>query len=72
MLSIRLSEKTERDLKEIAEFEGLNVSDYVRNLITEKIEDFYDLQAYQDGKKAFEKEPVTYSFEDVGKMLGIR
>ncbi|WP_367281500.1 DUF6290 family protein, partial [uncultured Dubosiella sp.] len=46
MLSIRLSEKTERDLKEIAEFEGLNVSDYVRNLITEKIEDFYDLQAY--------------------------
>lgn len=72
MLSIRLNKQMEDDLKEVAKFEGLNVSDYVRDIITEKIEDYYDLKAYHEGKKEYENEPVTYSFEEVGKKLGIR
>ena len=32
MISIRLNENVENQLKEVAEFEGVSVSDYVRNL----------------------------------------
>ena len=39
MISIRLNENVENQLKEVAEFEGVSISDYVRNLINEKLED---------------------------------
>ena len=35
MLSIRLNPQAEKELKEIAKFEGVSVSDYVRKIINE-------------------------------------
>ena len=37
MLSIRLNPQAEKELKEIAKFEGVSVSDYVRKIINEKL-----------------------------------
>lgn len=43
MISIRMSETAENELKEVTKFEGMSVSEYVRNIINEKLEDLYDL-----------------------------
>lgn len=71
MLSIRLNPEVEKELKEVAEFEGLSVSDYVRNIINEKLEDMYDLRIYEKSKAEFDKNPVTYSLDEVMDEIGI-
>lgn len=66
MLSIRLNEDLEKDLKKVAKFEGLSVSDYVRNIIVEKLEDIYDLKVGEKALEEFEKgNKKTYSYEEV-------
>jgi len=66
MISIRLNEKIESQLKEVAEFEGLSISDYVRNLITEKLEDMYDLKVAEEAHKDYIKSgKKTYTFDEV-------
>ena len=68
MISIRLNEKLENQLKEVAEFEGVSVSDYVRNLINEKLEDMYDLKVAEEAHKEYVKSgKKTYSFDEVFK-----
>lgn len=67
MISIRMNETAEKELKEIAKFEGLSVSEYVRKIINEKLEDIYDFQIGTKALEEFEKNPVTYTFEEVFK-----
>lgn len=68
MISIRLNENVENQLKEVAEFEGVSVSDYVRNLINEKLEDMYDLKTAEEAHKDYVKSgKKTYSFDEVFK-----
>ena len=65
MISIRLSKQTEEDLKKIAEFEGMTISEYVRNIISEKLEDVYDLKIGEEALFEYEKDKKTYSFDEV-------
>ena len=68
MISIRLNKNVENQLKEVAEFEGVSVSDYVRNLINEKLEDMYDLKIAEEAHKEYVKSgKKTYSFDEVFK-----
>ena len=68
MISIRLNESVENQLKEVAEFEGVSISDYVRNLINEKLEDMYDLKVAEEAHKEYIKSgKKTYSFDEVFK-----
>lgn len=68
MISIRLNENVENQLKEVAEFEGVSISDYVRNLINEKLEDTYDLKIAEEAHKEYIKSgKKTYSFDEVFK-----
>ena len=65
MISIRMSETAENQLKEVAQFEGLTVSEYVRRIIDEKLTDLYDLKIGLEALAEYEKNPVTYSLDDV-------
>ena len=68
MISMRLNETIEAELKQIARFEGISVSDYVRNLIINDLEDKYDLKIAEDAHEDFIKSgEKTYSFEEVFK-----
>ncbi len=68
MISIRLNENIEKQLKEVAEFEGVSISDYVRDLITEKLEDMYDLKVAEQAHKDYVKSgKKTYTFDEVFK-----
>ena len=68
MLSIRLSEETEKNLKQIAKFEGLSISDYVRKIIEEKLEDAYDIKLAELALEEYEKSgKKTYTMDEVFK-----
>ena len=67
MILLRLNGSSERELKAIAKSQGISVSEYVKTIINEKLEDLYDLQI---GTKALEKHnsnPVTYTMDEVFK-----
>ena len=50
---------------------GMNLSDLFRNSVYEKIEDEYDLKCFDAAMKEYEADPVTYTHEEIGKMLGL-
>ena len=58
-------------IKKIAEFEGITVSELVRKIISEKLEDMYDIQLADEAYEEYEKDKVTYSLDEVKKLLNL-
>lgn len=70
-ISLRLSEEESRLIKSYASMKKMSVSEVMRNAVIEAIEDEYDLQAYYKAMEEFKKNPITYSHEEVRRMLEI-
>lgn len=71
VISLRLNDREEELLKEVADFEGVGVSSYIKRVIFERIEDEYDLKIAEEAyQKYIESGKKTYSFSDVAKELG--
>ena len=71
MLSIRLNKASEEQLKKIAEFEGITVSELVRRIISEKLEDMYDIQLADEAYEEYEEDKATYSLDEVKRLLNL-
>lgn len=71
-ITIRLSDGDAELIKNYAAMKGVTVSDVMRKAIMEKIEDEIDLEAYERAMAAYRANPVTYSQEEVERMLGMR
>lgn len=66
MLSIRLSENEEKMLKMVANFEGVSVSQFVRNALDQKIDDLYDVKIGQAGLTKYQNgETKTFTYDEV-------
>ena len=50
----------------------MSVSELVRQSVMERIEDEYDLKAYQKAMETFRKDPTTYSLDEVERELGLK
>ena len=48
---------------------GISVSELLRKSVLERIEDEFDLKAYEKAMEEYRANPVTYSLEDVMKEL---
>lgn len=70
-ISVRLSDKDTKLIKDYAELNNISLSDLIRNAIIEKIEDEYDLECYNNALKEFKNNPKTYTLEEVKKELGL-
>lgn len=70
-ISMRVSEKEKELIQKFANHYGMSVSEYIRHIVMEKIEDEYDLKCYEEAMEEFKKDPVVYSLDEVNKMLGI-
>ncbi len=68
-ISVRLNEEDSRLFRKYAEMNNMTLSDLVRQAIMERIEDEYDLKIYYEAMEEFKKNPVTYTHEEVKKML---
>lgn len=70
-ISVRLSEKDTELIKSYAKINNISLSDLVRIAVLEKIEDEYDLESYEKAIKEYNKNPKTYTMDEVKKELGI-
>ena len=70
-ISLRLNDEDTMLIKKYAEINNISISDLFRQAVLERIEDEYDLQAYNKAMKEYEANPITYSHDEVGKMLGL-
>ena len=64
-ITMRVSDKEQALIKEFAALYGLNVSEYIRKVVMERIEDEFDLKAHEEAEADFLKNPKTYSFQEV-------
>ena len=64
-VSIRLNDSELAAIKTYAASYGMTVSECIRRAILEQIEDEYDLQAFKKAKEEFDKNPVTYTLDEV-------
>lgn len=70
-ISVRMNKKETALIKKYAELNGQTVSEVIRRAIFEKIEDEFDLRVTEQALKEARETPVTYSLEDIKKMLDI-
>lgn len=68
-ISLRLNNEDTKLFKKYAEMNGITVSELIRQSVLEKIEDEYDLKAYEKAIEEYKKNPITYSHEEVARML---
>lgn len=71
-VTIRLSEKDAALIRDYAKLQGITVSEFLRRAALEKIEDALDLSAYERALSEYEANPVTYSQDDVERMLHLK
>lgn len=70
-ISMRVSDKEKKLIQEYAELYGMSVSEYIRNIVMEKIEDEYDLKCAEKAHEEFIKDSTTYTLEEVKQHLGL-
>ena len=70
-ISLRLKESDAALIRKYAELTGKSVSELIRESVLSRIEDEYDLQAYEKAMAAYESDPQTYTLEQVEKELGL-
>ena len=68
-VNIDLSDRATKMYEELAASQKLSVSELMRRTILEQLEDEYDRKAGYEALEDLKTNPVTYSHEEVGKML---
>lgn len=65
-------DQTEKDaIADFARLFGVSVSQFMRDCALERIEDEIDIEAYKRAKAEYEANPVSYSLDEVERMLGL-
>ena len=71
-ISLRLSEQDTELIKSYAALQNVSVSELIRRIVLERIEDEYDLKEYEKALAEYKANPVTYSLDEVERELGLR
>ncbi len=70
-ISVRLNNEETKLIKAYAELNNISLSDLIRNAVLEKIEEEFDLETYKKAIKEYEKNPKTYTLDEIKKELDI-
>lgn len=71
-ISLRLNDKDTALIKSYASIHNISISDLFRQAVLEKIEDEYDLECYERAFEEFNKDPKTFTFDEVMKELDLQ
>ena len=71
VLSIRLNDEEKKIINAYAKFNNKTITQVVKEAILEKIENEFDLNELNKAIEEYEKNPISYSSDEVWKMLGI-
>ena len=70
-ISVILNEEDTKLIKTYAEINNISLSDLIRKAVLEKIEDEYDLECYKKAVEEYEKNPKTYTMQEIKEELGL-
>ena len=70
-ISLRLNTADSELVKAYAEMYGITVSELLRRSVMERIEDEFDLKAYEEAMAEYKKNPVTYTLDEVIEELDL-
>ena len=68
-LSLRLSDQDTALIKSYAKMKKISVSELLRQAVLEKIEEEYDLHAYEKALAQYHENPVTYTLDEIENEL---
>ena len=68
-ISLRLNEQDATLFKKYAELKNISMSELVRQAVMEHIEDELDLKAFEAAMEEYKANPITYSHDEVRRML---
>ncbi len=68
-ISLRLSDADIALIKKYAEMRNMTVCEVIRQILMERLEDEFDLAAYERAAAEYRENPVTYSHTEVKKMI---
>ena len=69
IVEVSMSDEEFKFISEYAAQENLSISDFIVSAVMEQIEDREDLKLYEKAEAEFNADPVTYSHEEVKKIL---
>ena len=70
-ISLRLNEQDAMLFKKYAELKNISMSELVRQAVMERIEDELDLKAFEAAMEEYKANPITYSHDEVRRMLDL-
>lgn len=70
-LSIRLNDEEKKIINAYVKFNNKTITQVVKEAILEKIENEFDLNELNKAIEEYEKNPISYSSDEVWKILGI-
>ena len=71
-ISIRLNDQDTQLFKQYAALNGISVSELVRQSVFERIDEEYDLKAYEKAMTDYQANPVTWTLDEVEKELNLQ
>lgn len=71
IISLRLSEDEDKLIRNYAEIRGISISDLLRDVALEKIENDIDISIYNEAMKKHEKDLQDISFDEMIKELDL-
>ena len=69
-MTLRINEEDSQLIRDYARLHGITVSEFLRRAALEKIEDELDIRAAEKAYADYLADPVTYSHEEMKRMLG--
>jgi uncharacterized protein (DUF1778 family) len=70
IMTLRINEEDAQLIRDYARLHGITVSEFLRRAALEKIEDELDIRVAEKAYADYLADPVTYSHEEMGRMLG--
>ena len=70
-ISLRLNETDKDIIKAYAKMQGMTVSELIRRIVMEHIEEKFDLKDYEKAHAEYDKDPETFTLDDVIKELDL-
>jgi len=70
-ISLRLNKEDSMLIKNYASIHNISISELFRQAVLEKIEDEYDLKAYEKAMSEYKNDSETFTLDEVEKELGL-
>ena len=71
VISLRMTEEEKRLAESYAKIHGISVSEAIKRAFFEKVEDEFDIAEADLALREFEKDPKTYTLDEVKKMFDL-